>query len=539
MSRIPINKIFLLVALTYISVELFIWPSFQHAMNDDWAYALAVKDFLQNSHWHYSFWQAIPAFPQLLIGILASKVSGFSFVTLRITSVICLLFSLYIFDKTLRKTNIAPSALILLLLIFTFQPVTFLLSNSFMPESVITFMSVLSLYCMIIYWKGMNGWFYAAFIIFSILTVLSRQSSIVIPLAYLFADPYKTSNWRMNLLRVLPLLLSFTALMIFQSLVQLPANYGLQFNAILHKISSPDRAILLRFVYHAFNSICLLGLMLVPFSIGYFPLLFQNLLRGGRYLLLLGVLILLVFVKWWWGGHAEPNSGNMFYWGGIGPVIMDGLNTDIQDSPAFWKTGMNLILSLIGILSFVGSLFAFITFRVQTSLSKAYMRFMTILSLLYITGISINFANDRYLIFLVPFLLLGFAISGFELKWRPVCFFAVAIMIIYTVLGTSDQAELLKGREVAEVHMMKDLGVLPCDMDGGFEFNAYHCSALSNLYDPYHRGKWWWVRTEDHLLSLTEKKGYVCTKEIRVHQWLRPDLQIHCLTKEIPLEMKE
>jgi hypothetical protein len=55
-------------------------------------------------------------------------------------------------------------------------------------------------------------------------------------------------------------------------------------------------------------------------------------------------------------------------------------------------------------------------------------------------------------------------------------------------------------------YLVKEKRVDPCHIDGGFEFNGYHCNGK-----PFHRRpglSWWWVHQEDFVVTLGPLPGY-------------------------------
>lgn len=80
---------------------------------------------------------------------------------------------------------------------------------------------------------------------------------------------------------------------------------------------------------------------------------------------------------------------------------------------------------------------------------------------------------------------------------------AILPIIVYggfAVAGTRDFMEFKRTLLRAQDYMVNELQVKPCEFDGGFEYNGYHC---------YKRGfkaskgmSWWWVDKEDYIITL-------------------------------------
>jgi hypothetical protein len=82
-------------------VEFLINPIGEFALNDDWAYARTVYDFINTGDYKLSFWQSIFGFTQFAVGVIFCKLFCFSFTLLRCISILCLVISVYFFDKIL------------------------------------------------------------------------------------------------------------------------------------------------------------------------------------------------------------------------------------------------------------------------------------------------------------------------------------------------------------------------------------------------------------------------------------------------------
>jgi hypothetical protein len=81
--------------------------------------------------------------------------------------------------------------------------------------------------------------------------------------------------------------------------------------------------------------------------------------------------------------------------------------------------------------------------------------------------------------------------------------------------------EMKRSEKKAQDYLVHQLKVEPCDIDGGLEFNGYHC------YSPDFRPKkglsWWWVHKEDYLLTLGDLPGYRLIRTFPFIRYLGPD----------------
>jgi hypothetical protein len=102
-------------------------------------------------------------------------------------------------------------------------------------------------------------------------------------------------------------------------------------------------------------------------------------------------------------------------------------------------------------------------------------------------------------------------------------FAAFALLIAYgllAVVGTRDYLEWNRVRWVALEQLMRDDGVQPQDIDGGFEFNALY------LYEPpfdstaVSEKSWWFVKRDTYQVGFGPVPGYSIVRRYTYQQWL-------------------
>ena len=129
------------------------------------------------------------------------------------------------------------------------------------------------------------------------------------------------------------------------------------------------------------------------------------------------------------------------------------------------------------------------------------------LFLLYLLPICFNYANDRYLLFLIPIFIISY-IQSFDFELNKKMFFIAFLPIFYfSFTATFDYFSFNKARWKAIHHLTEDLSVDPKKIDGGFEFNAFYLPD-SKKYIPTHQGRWWWIEGDDYIISPKKRKGY-------------------------------
>jgi hypothetical protein len=101
---------------------------------DDWTYAWSVEHFLHMGELRMLEWSAHYPLAQILWGALFSRLLGFSFVILRLSTLVLAWAGLLAFFLTLRELGIKPVLAGLGTLMLWCNPVFFVLSHSFMTD---------------------------------------------------------------------------------------------------------------------------------------------------------------------------------------------------------------------------------------------------------------------------------------------------------------------------------------------------------------------------------------------------------------------
>lgn len=180
-----INLNYGLIALIILAIEFFIQPFGEFPLNDDWCYAIPVRDLLNGLPLKLVNWGSMTLVTQILWGFLFGKIFGFSFFILRLSVLTLHLVGSLMLYKILSSQINSKNAFILTLF-YILNPLIISLSNTFMTE--ITFMSI-SIFCIYFYqniYQNKNIFlniFLSA--LFTILLILTRQIGLFLPVSFL------------------------------------------------------------------------------------------------------------------------------------------------------------------------------------------------------------------------------------------------------------------------------------------------------------------------------------------------------------------
>ncbi len=510
----------LIVLILFLLAELIIGPAGEFPLNDDWAYAKAIDTYITTGNIQFSFWQAIPGLSQFFTGVLFSKIFGFSFTLLRIIVVACVAIMIFVFNANLKEFKIDPLTKLIALLLFVFNPLTLSLGNSFLPDIFVLFFAVLSFQVILLFIRTQKNVYLILFIVISLLGTLNRQTGIVIPLTFGFIYFYLSQkNSKQILISILPFVVNCAALFLYEYFAKhynkLPVNYNLQLNSIIDTIQHPSFGKARATAYYFITSTICLGLFILPLTMSSLKANYQALKSSLIWKCIAGLYFAMIAVKLLYSGNIFPFVGNMFYHLGTGPVIMTGFNTeDVPELSPFVKA-LWMMLNFAGGTGFLLAMLAIVSnLKKNDGALNSFPGYYFILLLpLYLLPLCVNYANDRYLIYLLPFFILAYILS-FEFKLSfliPLLYFSVA--------GSHDYLNINKARWAAADHLIKDLKVNPNKIDGGFEFNGWHLAGTKK-YIPSHKGRWWWIEGDDYIVSPVKIKNYEIESEYAFSSWI-------------------
>lgn len=133
--------------------------------------------------------------------------------------------------------------------------------------------------------------------------------------------------------------------------------------------------------------------------------------------------------------------------------------------------------------------------------------------LMYVGGITLSGFHDRYLVIMCvlgTMWLMTLSPPGtVALRWScGLCLGLVPLVAMgfFSIAGVHDFMAMKRALKGAQDYVVRDLGVPPCDFDGGMEFNGYHCYQPD--FEPKPGLSWWWVHRETYLLTLGPLPGY-------------------------------
>jgi hypothetical protein len=514
----------LIVMFLFLIVELYIQPIGEFPLNDDWAYSQAIYSFIYQGKVQLSNMIAIPFLSQYLVGIGVAKLFGFSFFVLRCISIVYTFLMIFIVNRILLLLKIKSDfTRFSVLLLFCFNPLVLSLANTFLPDSGILLLALIAVYFMIKIVNEYSRIDYFWFVVFTVLGTLTRQSNIIIPLIFAFVYYYSNLGVGYSVKKAFfPFFVNLIALLLFENITRfyglLPLNFNLQVYTIARSVQYPSLVFLKNLFVGVLTSTICIGIFITPLLISNFKNHFSE-FKNSRICQLV-VLLYLVYIlfKISVGNHFEPSLGNMLYSFGIGPIIMTGFESTDFHAYLFAAKIILTIISALGAFSFVlafYSIFKNVSLQ-RDSIYNWFSLFVCLMLIFYLIPISLNYANDRYLLFLIPFFIIGYTLVNTTPIKKILFLIPFLLISIYSIIGVDEYFEFNKTRWKALNYLTKELNISPEKIDGGFEFNAWYFSN-STKYNAQHAGRWWWIEDDEFIISPKPRKGYSEFKKYKMN----------------------
>ncbi len=552
---------FVTPVLVLIGVWVFlIWfinPVGEFMTNDDWSFIRALENLVFNGKMGSTGWGPVgaPGGPALIAhlswGRLFTYLFGHSITTLRLSVLVIGVLGSFVLLELLRLSGTSAWTSLWGVLTLVFCPLFLPFCFSFMTD--VTFAS-LAVFAVLLLHGGVEGKRYClvvAGLLAALASILTRQIGIVLPVAFVLACRIhprgKELGWRK---------MAITAVCV----AVIP---WLFYEFMLAEIGSTPitehqvvQSVVIRL--NELGLIDFLGLVgrRLLFALGYFALFVSPVvalryreflqLRSFRYFCIALAAGLVVFETLLILGILDPP---IYIWRntlvnfGIGPVLLKdtyllGIKRSISMPATLYYVLVSwAVLSLAACFVLTVSSFTRLVRLLRTK-NPSEISFLTIFVLLagwfYLGIISLCGFHDRYLI---PLIILGIVwiaadaprTSHVSFMPRKLALSAVPLLAIavFTVLSLHDFMEIKRSQGLALDYLVNERKVEPCNIDGGFEFNGYHCYSQSFRVRP--GLSWWWVNREDFVVTLGPLPGYRVVRTYPFNRYMGEDGAIHVL----------
>ena len=442
-------------------------------------------------------------------------------------------------------------------LMLGFNPNYFSLSFTFMTDVPFLAFCMLAVICFVNSLIGDSNRWAIIGTILSCLAILIREVAIVIVAAYGLAYLAKNGLGARKLLNaffpaaaVLATLYTYQA--ILANTIGLPEMYNYKTRVIINLLTGGVLQALRALAIRMEQIAVYLGFFFLPFSILLLYHLFGSRNRSAARVVfvvwpLASLLIAVVLLAL---DPREPLSWNTFFNLGLGtPTLRDVGLLHLPHFPHVPRSAWTALvaLSILNAGLLIATIAAEVWYLVTRSGRRALsaieppVAFALILCAIYVCLILLTGIFDRYMIFLIPFIVVllfgrGIGLGGGGTR-VPVCAAVAALLIFasFDVAATHDYLSWNRARWQALDYLTGQMAIPKNKIDGGYEFNGW------NLYDskkPIEYGgkkSWWWVDEDKYIVTFGTLAEYDSLTAFPYDRWLPPGVgQIYILNRAEP-----
>lgn len=536
------------------TVIVFINPVGEFMINDDWSFISIIEDLLAGKTVGATGWGGggPSVFSHITWGLLFSTLFGFSVTTLRISVLVLAIGASLALLVLIRQIGNSRWLALLATLTLMFNPL--FLSQSFTFMTDITFVSWV-IFSLLFFHMGIERnrqSFLIIGLLFALLSLLTRQIGLVIPLGFMLTCYLHPKGKQLNKTKMILLTVFITIVpwLLYEVFLWMSGSTPVTSHPVVHKIFlSP---ITKGFPDYFFFLLSQAGILLMYSSFLVSPLLvlrYKQLLNRKTVRRVIAFLIVCFFLFeiCLIAGLIDPPVAfhrNVIYNFGIGPVLLKDIyllgiqRTLPLPTPIFYLFVFWSLLSTAALLSFSLKSIRHLlnNFRDKQGKDVCFTSSFALLSALLYSGIILLTGfHDRYLIPVCVFLIVWFANQitvtdkTFPSLYSTV--YSAVILLFFTgfsVFGLKDFMSTKRNLHKAHQYILDEMKVNPCDIDGGFEFNGYYCSE-ENSIQLNGKQSWWWVNEEKYLVSLGPLPNYQVVKKFPFQRYIGYDGAIHIL----------
>jgi len=506
--------------LLWLIIILVINPMGDFPLNDDWCYGKSVKTLYENGYLKLYNWGEMTLVSHVYWGYLFTKIFGFSFTVLRVSTLVMGLATILGVYQLCKLANVPRFLTLLGAILCMVNPIFLSLSFSFMTDVPFYCLSIWILY---FFSKALktDSWrpiLWALF--FCVWAFLIRQLAIVFPIVWLLTVILSKKRTLNNGVKaVVPLFFVLIFYVLFSWFMEtnglLQERYNSKFNVLITSLKNINFQLIKLIVTYFLTSMAYLGFLMAPIYILYIK---KNPFRGSKIGIAIWTVLVLIFIVKM--KKVLPSLDNIWIDFGVGPttLIVDGTSsfTEAPSNKApylFW-----LIVTAIGVFS-SAALWLKARIMVLAVFSKKAISPMVIFAfvflVVYLSPFLIVGVYDRYLLPLFPVTIVFlFADKKLDISRISKYFamFFLGALTWFSVFATHDYLSWNRVRwEVLEG--LQEKGVSVNHIQGGVEFTTWH--HFSETQDA-----WWENVIPVYTLVFNPKKEDVIVGEYSYSKWL-------------------
>ena len=509
---------YIIISIVWIAALIIINPISNFPLNDDWSYARSVFSLTENGNLEYCGWMSMTLLTQVLWGSIFVKIFGFSFTVLRFSTLLLAFIGAIYTYKLMCLVKVDKKISCLITCVIFLNPIFLNLSFTFMTDVPFYTFSIISIFYFLDYIENDNLKGLIIGLVFSVLSIFTRQLGFCIPLAlasiFIFNKDWKT---------LIPLVVTISLYVFYQFILP-------DFNKDMGRINEHNMYLFQEVLTNPFTHATAIAkrtfIMFVYFGLFFAPLLLFLRLPKGKYVDWV-VLCLAIFVVYslYLKDNLMPLNKNIIVDFGVGPrTLYDTLvskETNLDSMILFSRLQVTFIGLMFGMKVIVALLLKTIYVKKLPGKKRIPYYFVALIGFFYlITALSVD-AFDRYYLLLFPIIIILFAnfLSVHRTVWKGIQWVVmITILFFFSVFGNLDYFNWQRARWDAISYLTEDMKIDKNKIDGGFEYNGW---VNYNPEDYHNNVENLWVPDDEYKICFENVNGYSVLKEYKYIEILK------------------
>jgi hypothetical protein len=472
------HRLFLFFVLSYIVAEILVNPIGEFPLNDDWCYTHIVVSFDKSGQLLFGNFPSMSLATHILWGWLMTKLLGFSFFTLRLSTMIAAVAGCAFLNKLIIQVSGNKILGLLACVVLMYCPIFFSLTNTYMTDVTFNTLAIICFYFLYNYFKTENIYMFWAFVVCSAATTLVRQYGASFPAAFFFAVVFSRSrNLKNILLSLLSVLIVTACLKIFESYLEerLPEHSSYKFSGKFDFLKSE----LWQKLAHESNmrykeTVRLILIYTCPFAL----LFVVSIVRKAKLARTIFFLLFSATATWFFFLEQGMSSANIFSYMNLGPETFYETFRGSRHNhyPYFEKfiTGFKFVMVVVSIFVLLNGLSDFIK-KLKKGKDPLLVFFLVVLfSYVFMIFITDSFFDRYYLLpITIGIVLLSYYFPKYSYNYFPSAL-PLLLFVWICVAGTKDYLEWNRQRWDAYRFAREELHAQKQRINGGFEVNCWN-----------------------------------------------------------------
>jgi len=491
------HRYFIFLLFVYFTAQFIVNPFGNFPLNDDWSYAKSVIALEEEGKILIGDWPAMTLATHVVWGYLFSKMFGFSFLILRLSTWISTIIGMWFFYQLLSSTSGNKKTALIGALCLLFNPIFYNMTNTFMTDVNFFTLLIIAVYFAFDFFRNQKTSSFILVFVFSILLVLLRQYGIIVPLSFTLACLFLKSKKMVYI--TLALASTIAVYFVFHRYEiylkgTLSPNAAYKFSEFVsplqsafweklgHGLSTRYKIVLIHALIYSF-----------PVSVVFLPSLLKSINKKISIVVFVLSIILIYFLF----KNYPLQVGNVFSNAGVGTdTSYETLTGSFHPFPHFYSQAFENISSLLKIIFLSVSLTTLALLIInKIQLYHKVLRpsvqavFFTTLFGSYVTLILITETFfDRYQIPVIALSIVCFSYANLDLKANYLWSILTLVLLFYvSVFGTKDYFTWNEKKWEAYHSLLEDENVKHSEINAGFEVICWNegkpsaCDSYGNL----------------------------------------------------------